>query len=536
MKVLIVDDEIKVCNLIHDLVDWVSLGLEIVGFANDGKSAFEMTEQLSPEIVITDIRMPGYSGIELIQRVRETNQKMHFIIISGYQQFEYANQAIRFGVEDYLLKPLKQSELERILKKIVQQNTSEIDRRNHQAILAQQMEQSIKRLKEHFLQLLITPATWEEAHLTLACANEQYHCGFDDSAYQILLVQATMEQQVSDSEADYLLTQKLLNLCENELTMPTFHAVITSIIDGHIVCLLQGNEEQFAMLHSRLKKISYGITTLRDVFESMSVAGGMSARSVEFNKLPECMRQARMALMQNIFSSTNEITEYSDACEPDCSVEIILDGKFRVEFRKRVALLDDIAIADLISQIESRLRLRKSSGWLVSQVCNQLLELFVETMGENRVKMPDHFLKNSQDKLAVIHTFSGVFDALREYLRSSICQWKQTRLAEDTKPIRIAKQYIHDCYANPITLNSISDEVGLNASYFSSLFKKETGQNFIDYLSEVRIDVAKEFLVETDMSIGEIAEKVGYNDMKYFYKRFRQSTGISLKEYRKLYR
>lgn len=111
MKVLIADDEVKVCKLLVNLVDWASLGLEIVGIANDGHTACSMIETLKPDIVITDIRMPGFNGIELIDYIKKRFSQIHFIIISGYRQFEYASQAIKYGVEDYLLKPLKKTEI-----------------------------------------------------------------------------------------------------------------------------------------------------------------------------------------------------------------------------------------------------------------------------------------------------------------------------------------------------------------------------------------------------------------------------------------
>ena len=118
LKVLIADDEIKVCRLIQHLVDWDALEMDIIGFANDGKTAYENICEKKPDIVITDIRMPIYDGLELIRRAKETNPEINFIVISGYSQFEYAQQAIKYGVKDYLLKPLKKRELENSLIEI----------------------------------------------------------------------------------------------------------------------------------------------------------------------------------------------------------------------------------------------------------------------------------------------------------------------------------------------------------------------------------------------------------------------------------
>lgn len=124
LKVLIADDEIKVCQLILHLIDWKAIGLEVAGIVNNGKSAYQFICEKSPDIVITDIRMPNYDGIELIRRSKEQFPDIYFIIISGYSQFEYAHNAIKYGVEDYLLKPLKKKELQSTLNKIIEKHNA----------------------------------------------------------------------------------------------------------------------------------------------------------------------------------------------------------------------------------------------------------------------------------------------------------------------------------------------------------------------------------------------------------------------------
>ena len=121
LKVLIADDEIKVSQLVFHLIHWEELGMEVIGIVNDGVEAYEIIVEKQPDIVITDIRMPGMDGIELVEktiRELEFGKKVFFVIISGYSQFEYAQQAVKLGVEDYLLKPIKKKELGAVLHKI----------------------------------------------------------------------------------------------------------------------------------------------------------------------------------------------------------------------------------------------------------------------------------------------------------------------------------------------------------------------------------------------------------------------------------
>lgn len=122
MRVLIVDDEIKVCQLILHLVDWPAYEMEVIGVINDGKEAYQTICREKPDIVITDIRMPGMDGIDLVKNALKVKRDIYFVIISGYSQFEYARQAVSLGVEDYLVKPIKKKELQAVLDKIRDKN------------------------------------------------------------------------------------------------------------------------------------------------------------------------------------------------------------------------------------------------------------------------------------------------------------------------------------------------------------------------------------------------------------------------------
>ena len=111
LKIMIADDEDKICQLIYKLIDWSSMRMEVIGIAHNGIEALDLAKEYHPDIAITDIRMPGLDGLEFIEKAKEVDPNLEFIIISGYQQFEYAKKAIKYGVSDYLLKPIKKEEL-----------------------------------------------------------------------------------------------------------------------------------------------------------------------------------------------------------------------------------------------------------------------------------------------------------------------------------------------------------------------------------------------------------------------------------------
>lgn len=155
MKVLIADDEKKVAQLIYKIVDWEQWGLEVIGVVNDGTLAVEMIRTEEPDIVITDIRMPGLNGIDLIRETKKEGKQIYFVIISGYSEFKYAQQALKLGVEDYLLKPVKKKDLAAVLDRIVgKRNGQEADARQKETI-QRELLQTREQAGNNFLQALI---------------------------------------------------------------------------------------------------------------------------------------------------------------------------------------------------------------------------------------------------------------------------------------------------------------------------------------------------------------------------------------------
>ena len=167
LRVVLADDENKVILLMQKLIDWEALGYEIAGTANDGLRALELVREKQPHLLITDVRMPGCDGIELIQRAKALQPKLHFIVISGYRKFEYAQNALKYGVEDYLLKPLKQEELTGILLRLK-------EKMGQEAALEFQLKRSGEHQQELLLDALLGTAERGTSFLSAGQANGEY--------------------------------------------------------------------------------------------------------------------------------------------------------------------------------------------------------------------------------------------------------------------------------------------------------------------------------------------------------------------------
>jgi two-component system response regulator YesN len=533
LKVLIVDDEIKVCRLIEYLIDWNALGLEIVGTAHDGQTACELIREKKPDIVVTDIRMPVCDGLELIQKVKESDRNISFIIISGYSDFSYAQKAIKYGVDDYLLKPLKKKELLQTLNKlIVKHHAIEEDNIEKEAMI-RQIRSNEKKMKVNLLSEIIDRSDLLKGDPLISTINKEYCCNFGEGYYQMILLQPILNFPDTDDRVYDFVTTKLKDVINSELS--SFNEIITLVKEEYVYCLVNGTDEQFSRLKKQLKKIKTFILGFKDVIGEVKIHIALSSEKTRFSDVSQCVGEVKYAMLNKLVLNT-EFLEYASIPKDDRRLEEIIDTKFRKDFLFNMETLNLAEQDKLLEKLKTVLKSSSISGQLILKVYLELIDLLGHGIKTNNIAVKDESFQNSL--LRDFYRFGSVdevFGNLQQKLNQGFNEWKNERKMEYTKPIRVAKQYIHDHYNQPLTLELIGDQIGLNPAYFSSVFKKETGENFVDYLTEVRIGNAKRLLIETEKSIADISEEVGFNDIKYFTKKFKKLTFLSPSEYRKLY-
>ena len=209
LRVVLADDENKVILLMQKLIDWEALGYEIAGTANDGLRALELVREKQPHLLITDVRMPGCDGIELIQRAKALQPKLHFIVISGYRKFEYAQNALKYGVEDYLLKPLKQEELTGILLRLK-------EKMGQEAALEFQLKRSGEHQQELLLDALLGTAERGTSFLSAGQANGEYGFHFGSGTYAAAVIRVDVPDAESYQDGYRILLRHALEIVRRE--------------------------------------------------------------------------------------------------------------------------------------------------------------------------------------------------------------------------------------------------------------------------------------------------------------------------------
>lgn len=524
LKVVVADDEARVCKLVLMLADWESLGMEVAGTAANGLEALEQVKTHRPDILITDIRMPGLHGLALIEQAKAVLPTLEIVIISGYAHFEYAQTAIKQGVGDYLLKPIQRLELMDTLEKL----GARCRARQALAQGARPQPPSCEDLDRLWTRLM--DDIWEGrlATPTAEILRAEYQCEVGPGLFQAVLLKLDYPPEafspaslaIVREKAEKIFGAALPGLCQRLLF--TFRAPWGCWL---LNCAPKSREAVRRVLRDCLNQL----TAQQPLFGPIefTLALGQSGDGPEF--WPQSLGAARDAMGQRLVEGTGRLLE--GRTRPSAqgvgnllerygrAIEHALETRSPAEAGTAVDLLVSGQTEDLRGR--ELLELVSSAG-----------HLFVLRLGmEDR----EEVLRDFDLRLGQCGRGPELFQCLRALQETQLGRAEERQQSEAIRPIRMAKQYVQQHFGENLTLEDVCAAIGFSVSYFSVLFKRETGEGFAKYLTRVRMDRAKELLQDTTLPVAEICAQVGYSDLRYFTQTFKKVTSLNPGQYRKLY-
>lgn len=430
-KVILVDDEEEVIDAIKSRILWEQLGLQIVGSATNGVKALELVEKLQPDIVITDIKMPYMNGLELSRRLNDEYRNVHIIIFTGFDEFDYAKEAVHLEIDEYMLKPINAVELSECLKRV----KNSLDKEREEKL-------NVQKLENYFDDVL--PIIQTNFFVSL------------------------IEGRVNESEYE-----KFLQAYKIDLNGPYFCCAVFHTSENNVP------EEMSPLLLS------------------MSVEREIKARIVGKFKCREFIYLGNTVLIIEL-KSKEETVELTDVCDKFCKWVNRVIGA--------VVTAGIGMVCDNISNINN------SYDGAREAVSYRVL------YGTKRAINIDEITPNKQNM--------GLQSEETKQLKS-VRNSKSRRLINDAKNI-VANRYMEE----DLSLDKVCSIMGVSNSYFSSIFKKETGISFVSYLTDYRMDIAAKLILDTNEKSYKIGEMVGYMDANYFSYVFKKKFGISPSKYR----
>ena len=513
-RALLIDDEKYIRNGLRAMISRADSIFTDIDECANGIQALQKLSQCRYDLVITDLNMPQIDGIELVARIDNMDYKPYTVILSGYDDFKYAQNAIKYGVKAYLLKPIDRSELLSIVRK------AEADFVKKQKAV----ERDITNRKTEFyenqfkLVLLSENTTKEEADKVF------YNCDLDfvNETYRVSIINSSVAYECENKrENNMALLTKLKKYLEDYGKL------------GY--CFLDNKDNVVVIL-----KVNIDIGTLLENINKMygcKCTAGIGERFRNMYEMRVSFKQADYALKYKLLNPAITVLFYSDIT--------CLDSKFVLPIRlikKLAGMLDSERkddLSKLINQIFDEDVIKKYHLEYLEKLSMVLKDEIIQNLSEY-IPQNVEFIKEQEIRYKSIYEFNNLNDYI-SYINKFILKINDVLLnlkctCNTDKTINLAVKYIQDNYFKDLSMAEVSNHISLNYSYFSILFKEKTGMNFSDYLRRVRIEKAKELLQNSAYKIYEVSEMVGYNNTKHFTTTFRMLTGISPSEFReKLY-
>lgn len=524
-KVLLVDDEEEVVDAIEHKLNWDELGFEVVGRAQNGVKALEIAEKLQPDVVITDIKMPYMDGLELSRRLKEENSGIKIMILTGFDEFEYAKEAVHLEIEEYVLKPVNSNELTDCLKRLKGNLDKEWDEKLNVKKLERYYMESLPLLQNNFFCSLIEGRV-QEAEL------EKYL-----QAYQISLmgpafccvVFHTSENQVPDEISPLLLTMSVQREVSERFADKWKNSIFTYL--GNVIMIVEMKSEEYI---SQLTDDCDRFCRWADRFLGAVVTAGIGKACEKFIDINTSYEEAREAVSYRVIYGTKRSIYIGDIAPKGQELSMQLDDIRMNDLFKAIHLgvREDIEIA-----VYNISRILKENATTVTQynfVAMEIVGNLYRFCSNNYLKFEDYTgdIRNPYESVpkmeenALVNWIINVSLAISDEL-------KNARNSSVRHLIIEAKNIVRDNYQDPdLSLDSVCSRLGVSNSYFSSVFKKEVGQAFIPYLTEYRMEQAQRLIIETNEKSYEIAEHVGYVDANYFSYVFKRKFGMSPSKYR----
>lgn len=519
-KVIIVDDEPMVREGLRASLEWDLYGLEIAGEASNGNEALSLVQAVNPHIIITDIKMPIMDGIEFIEQLKNYEINTKIIILSGYSDYKYLKQAIKLGVESYLLKPIDNEELSSLLVSTISNIEDELN-------YGIKQKEGLELLKNNTLVRLVTN--------NISINEFKEKSEFLDLKIfgnEFFVVTAIIEDNGS-KKIDIATKSQIRNKCEDIINQKKIGIVFSETEDKSIFILNNSfNKLEYDYINKCLEELQ---SKIFETFGVILIIGiGNSVKEIKvlcesYNESVKCVNYGIVMNKSIVFNSDIMFNDFDN-------ISIInIDYK---ELENYITINQGEELFNYISGCFSLIS--KNKYITLENLRNQIIRIvffIINKIHEENGESINYIIDELKFDYETLQSIRKI-NEFEEFLKA-LCDKVMIFLFNDinkkiSKIVSEALNYIKHNYSKDITLKDISNKLYINSAYLGQVFKKELGQSFTDYVNNLRIKKAKELLVSSNMKVYEIAECVGFTDAHYFLKMFKKYSGVNPSDIRKV--
>jgi len=527
-KLMLVDDEEAVREGVIHEVDWHSHGFEVVHVAENGKEAMDLIDRDPPDVVMTDIKMPFMDGLQLSEWIHEKFPTVKIIILTGFDEFEYAQKAVKLSISEYVLKPFSAGELVEALTKVKLKLDEEIAERENTQSLQEHYRRSLPVLREVFLASLLSS---KQSMAEIEQKSAQFGLSLHGSGYGIALVSIDPEALAMSDRPEL----RLYAVCNIAGEIVAKHGSgLVFIHNGYVVLLAVAAEKGAAAVRNQTLRVAEEIRQSVQKFLKLSVTVGVGTVWSAISGVRDSYEDAVSALDYRLILGGNRVICIDD-------VEHRGAIKLRFDELQEHALIRCIKVgtaAELQALIEELFRELSDTHITLKDYQIYLLEIvtaILKIAKDAGIELEQIFGTRYApfEELSRFSSMEGVKQWISVVCGKLMAGIATGRQSSYKSLVEKAKDFARQHYGDSeLSITHVCEHLHISAGYFSGIFKKEMRMTFVAYLVQLRMEAAKELLRGTDMRAFEIAERVGYADANYFSFCFRKMVGVSPKEYR----
>lgn len=525
-RIMLADDEGIVIDSMKFIIE-KEFGNECeVEYAKTGRSVIELAERFRPDIAVMDIQMPGINGIDAMKEIKKFSVNTVFIVMSAYDKFDYAQEAIKLGVLEYINKPMEKTRFVMVLKKAMEQIDNERKKRSDDLLVREKLENVEPIIENGLIYNILFQEHFEED-----VDNYKTILGVDtDYGYMMCLVCGDTQEGNHMTNAVGTSVRISNRYTELRVSLKEFFSCKVGSVMGNKIAILVPFGSDGMEYNERTELIERGRELVRCLKKKFDFSFRLGFGGVKpLRQLGKSYQEALNALV----ASTGQVA-HADDLPIGCDYE----KDYPVGIEK--SLFDCIQRGDYG---EAAVHAGSFIEWMenydgrnLMAIRLKLLEftLWAERLAYENGGMTYRF--GSRDsylpEIMALESISELKEWFLNKVKISCQNISSKRQERSTDIIRMARDYIAENYSRELSLDDVSRVVNISPYYFSKLFKEATGENFIEYLINIRIEKAKELLGNADLSMKEICAMCGYQDPNYFSRTFKKNVGVTPTEYR----
>jgi two-component system, response regulator YesN len=512
-NILIVDDEVLICKGLKSMIERsYPEDINEIRTLSNPENVKELVVEFKPHIIITDIMMPQMSGLDLIRNISEIDKNIKFVVLSGYDDFEYVKEAFKLGVQDYLLKPVSIDELKDILNKIMntikEEQKIEITQRNKAHRYMEAM------IENNFNKLFSSGYLTEESIKDIF---EEMNIAFPYLYFSIggLLIY----NKTSEGRSLEHIKMSLEKVIEKLIRKSEINVYYLFDLNNNLIFIF--NHSDIVNINELTEHLNMIMNSLKEAMNLECIAS-ISDASMDLKSIITGYSKTIEALSYRIVYGPYNVIKHSDVEHK----KDINDAYFRnfEKLKEYILTFNTIGIINTIDKLFNKNNLRDTNIRSINKLYDKFIAKIYEVVEEE--KIPVHF--NREFK-----SFNSLSE-LKIFLKTSIFEFISVlkEKGSNRSISDVVKKYVSENYCKDIDMAVVSNVVSLSYSHFSKIFKDETGMNFSDYLTKVRMEKALEMLSDPVNKVNDIAKNVSYNSPKHFTRAFKNYFGFSPREYR----